>query len=319
MQKLLLILVCVGALSGAPALAQVTIPNTLVAGTTIRAGDLNTNFSTLGNHALDRLSGGNVSGNITLDSGITIDGIDISTALCSTCAVTHKDLTLTTPTTGLTVNSVNIVNSTGKIPALTSTYFTSVAFDAANLTGTAAAINGAAITALNATQLTSGTVPDARFPATLPAADGAALTALNASNLSSGTAATARLGSGAGANTNFLRGDGSWAAVINVTEYNAGNSGAAITLNFATNGPIQKVTRTASATYTLTAPTYPGTVLVRFIHEASATAYTVTFSPTVKFPGGVAPTWTNSSGAIDVLSLYWDGAAWYGVQSANYS
>lgn len=127
MKRLLLVLLCVGALSGAPALAQITIPNTLVAGTTIRAGDLNTNFSTLGNHALDRLSGGNVSGNITLDSGITIDGLDLSTALCATCAVTHKDLTLTSPDTGITVAGVNIVNSTGKIPALSSTYVTDTA------------------------------------------------------------------------------------------------------------------------------------------------------------------------------------------------
>ena len=52
---------------------------------------------------------------------------------------------------------------------------------AAQLSGTAAAINGSNITNLNATQLTSGTVPDDRFPAALPAVSGANLTNLPAS------------------------------------------------------------------------------------------------------------------------------------------
>lgn len=164
---------------GVPAIAQVTIPNTLVAGTTIRAGDLNTNFSTLGNHALDRLVGGTISANIAVDPGVTIDGIDLSVAVCATCTATFKDLVLASPATGVTVAGVVIINSTGKIPALTSTYFTSLAFDAANLTGTAAAINGSLITNLNAT------------------------------NLATGTAAALRLGSGA-TSTAYLRGDSTW-------------------------------------------------------------------------------------------------------------
>ena len=64
---------------------------------------------------------------------------------------------------------------------------------AANLTGTAAAINGSNITSLNASNLGSGTVPDDRFPATLPAVSGANLTALNASNIASGTISAARV------------------------------------------------------------------------------------------------------------------------------
>lgn len=267
MKRLLMVLALVLGAS-APALAQVAIPNTLVAGTTIRASDLNTNFSTLGNHALDRLSGGNISGNVTLDPGVTLDGIDIGAALCTTCSATFKNLTLSSPTTGLTIASNVIVDSTGKIPALTSTYFTSLALDAANLTG---------------------------------------------------TIATARMGTGTGTDAKFLRGDGTWTSVLNITEYDAGNSGTSKTLDFATNGPLQKVTRTGSCTFTLTAPSKPGMVVVKMVHEASATAYTVTFSPTVKWPGGTSPTWTNTSGAIDLVSLYWDGTSWFGVQTANYS
>lgn len=115
--------------------AQVVVPNTLVPGTTIKAADLNTNFTTIGNHALDRLAGGTLSGNIAVDPGITIDGIDIGATLCSTCSVMFKNLTLATPTTGVTVAGVNIINIVGKIPALTSSYFASLALDVANLTG----------------------------------------------------------------------------------------------------------------------------------------------------------------------------------------
>lgn len=139
--RLLFVLALLLAMVATPTRAQVSIPNTLAAGSVIRASDLNTNFTTVGNHALDRLSGGNIAGNVTVDSGITIDGIDIGATVCTTCGPTFKNLTLASPTTGLTVNSVNIVNSTGKIPDLSSTYFT----------------------AISASNFTTGTVPAARL------------------------------------------------------------------------------------------------------------------------------------------------------------
>lgn len=131
--------------------AQVSVPNVLISGTTIKAGDLNTNFSTLANHSVDRISGGNFSGNVTMDAGITIDGIDLSTALCTSCNATFAGLTASSLTSSgaITVNGVGIIAASGKIPALTATYFTSV--DASTLTG------------LNAAVLASGTVPTARL------------------------------------------------------------------------------------------------------------------------------------------------------------
>lgn len=153
MKRLLSVFLLVGALA-APAAAQINVPNTLVAGQTIRASELNTNFTTLGNSALNRLSGGNLSGNVTADVGVTIDGIDIGATVCTGCSPTFKNLTLSAPTTGLTVNSVNIVNSSGKIPAISSTYFTSL--DGSNLTG------------LSASALATGTVPAARLGSGTP-------------------------------------------------------------------------------------------------------------------------------------------------------
>lgn len=133
-----------------PARAQVTIPNTLVAGATIRAADLNTNFSSLGSAALNR-TGGTLTGNITASGGVTIDGIDIGATVCTTCTLTVKDLVLSSPATGLTVAGNVIVNSSGKIPALTSTYFTSLSFAASNLTGALPAIDGSALTGVSGT------------------------------------------------------------------------------------------------------------------------------------------------------------------------
>jgi hypothetical protein len=182
---------------------------------------------------------------------------------------------------------VTLTDATGKIQALTSTYIASLSFDAANLTGTAAAINGSNITALNG------------------------------SNIASGTVAVARLGSGSPSSANFLRGDGTWTTSIAVTEFNIGNSSTAATVNFS-NGPVQKVTKNGSATYTLSAPT-AGTYILKFIHDGTATAYTVTFSPSVKFPNGSAPSWSSTASSIDILTLYFDGTSWFGIGSLAYA
>lgn len=96
-------------------------------------------------------------------------------------------------------------------------------------------------------------------------------------------------------------------------EYDAGNVGAAITINFATNGPVQKATRNNNTTITLVFPSYAGFFFLRLVHEASGTAYTVAFSPTPLYPGGLAPTFTNTSGAIDTVSFYWNGTTAYAV------
>jgi hypothetical protein len=62
------------------------------------------------------------------------------------------------------------------------------------------------------------------------------------------------------------------------TEYDAGNSGTAITINW-TNGINQKVTLTGNATITLSTPTYPGRYQLRLIQNG-ANAYTVTWAGT---------------------------------------
>lgn len=141
---LLTLLLSVGLVVGVN--AQITVPNTLVAGTTIAAAALNTNFTTIANHSLDRLSGGNLSGNVTADALITFDGVDVGVQACVTCNPTHAKLVLTdTSATSLTVGggitagtgTVALVTAAGKITAISSTYFASLS--GANLTGFTAA------------------------------------------------------------------------------------------------------------------------------------------------------------------------------------
>lgn len=149
--------------------AQITVPNTLVPGTTITSSGLNTNFTTIANHALDRLSGGTISGNITVTGGATIDGVQVGVQACVTCNPTFNSvITTTTVTIGtkLTVNDtsqtsatfaggitagtgvVGIVSPAGQIPAISSTYF-------ANL-------SGANLTTLTAANI-SGVIPQANL------------------------------------------------------------------------------------------------------------------------------------------------------------
>lgn len=211
--------------------AQITLPYSFTAGTVISPDEVNTNFSTLANSACN-VGGCTMTGVLKVVAGtVTAPGIGFAAetntgiyrpaagSIAMTLAGTQR---LLLDATGLTVYGTNILNTSGKVPALTSTYFASVDgnaltnLNAANLAGTAAAINGSNITNLNATNLASGTVPDARFPATLPAASGVNLTALNATNLGSGTVPTARLGSGTADSTSFLRGDSTWVTVTEV-------------------------------------------------------------------------------------------------------
>lgn len=123
--------------------AQITVPHTF--STTVPVSQLNTNFSTIADGALKR-SGGNLTGNITADSGVTIDGVDVSAALGG--SGTGAFANVTTSSTGATsidaaggitagTGNVGIVDTSGRIPAISSTYFASL--NGANLTSIPAA------------------------------------------------------------------------------------------------------------------------------------------------------------------------------------
>jgi len=99
------------------------------------------------------------------------------------------------------------------------------------------------------------------------------------------------------------------AHTIGCTEYNNGDSGTSKTIDWKL-GNHQKVTMTGNCTFTFTAPTKACMLSLRFINDGAA-GRTRTL-PTIKWPGGTAPTWTTTANAIDVLSLFYDGSAYYG-------
>ena len=128
------------------------------------------------------------SGAVTLTHGGSTKIATASTG--ATVTGTLAATTLTGTGAGITALAAANITPSGTLPSLVGTALT--ALNAANLTGTYAALNGGSITSLNATSLGSGTVPDARFPATLPTASAANLTSIPAGNLT-GTVADARI------------------------------------------------------------------------------------------------------------------------------
>ncbi|MEI6683617.1 MAG: hypothetical protein WCO44_13355, partial [Bacteroidota bacterium] len=96
-----------------------------------------------------------------------------------------------------------------------------------------------------------------------------------------------------------------------------GNSSTAINI-YASQGNTQTVTRTGSATYTIIGMVAGQSLTLVMVHEASTTAYTVTFSPAVIWPGGVVPAFTNTSGAVDVVCIRYDGSRYLAMQSADF-
>lgn len=101
-------------------------------------------------------------------------------------------------------------------------------------------------------------------------------------------------------------------------EYDNGNSGTTKTIAW-DNGQKQKITTTGTCTLTFTAPAGPCNLVLDIIHEASTTAYTYTWPAAVKWPGGTKVTTTNTSGAVDIVSFYYNGSSYYAVGSANFS
>lgn len=100
------------------------------------------------------------------------------------------------------------------------------------------------------------------------------------------------------------------------SEYDAGNSGTSITIN-GTNGQNQKMTLTGNVSVTLSNPIAGQTTKLKILTGAGS--YTVTFSTTVKWPGGTAYTATTSASKTDFVTLYYDGSTWWGQYALDFA
>lgn len=127
MRKLLHLLLPTAAIVGlwllSTASAQITVPNTLIPGTAIQSAPLNTNFTTLGNYALNR-TGGTMTGALKVTSGSTaLPGLSTAAApstgfvlgagtISASLAGTQRWLL---NSSGLTIFGANVIDATGRV------------------------------------------------------------------------------------------------------------------------------------------------------------------------------------------------------------
>lgn len=103
------------------------------------------------------------------------------------------------------------------------------------------------------------------------------------------------------------------------TFFDAGNTGAAITLN-ATNGNVQKITLTANATISLTNPA-SGVMcsLTLLVFQDATGSRSITWPASVKWGTAGAPNLTATASKMDMVSLFTvdGGTTWYGALGAK--
>lgn len=103
------------------------------------------------------------------------------------------------------------------------------------------------------------------------------------------------------------------------SEFNAGNSSTAATINW-NNGQRQVLTLTGSpAVLTFTAPTTGvGNFMLRIVQDATG-GRTITWPASVRWPGGTAPTINTAAATVHIVSFYYNGTLYYGVGSLSFA
>lgn len=305
MRKLLAWLLVVGVVLSVPLGATITIPNVFVPFTTISSSQVNANFSTVAADALDK-RGDTMSG--TLITQVMTPDTN-GTRNLGSLALQYLNAWFSGT---LTVGSLA---SSGGVSGTTGSFSSNVTVSGnETVTGTLGVTGTTTVQTLNASTLALSTP--------LPVSSGGTggIATPTAGGVAAGTG-TAYTFSGAGSPGQFLVSTGSgvpvWGGLTAV--FNAGNSGTAITLNFGANGVVQKVVRNNNTTITLTTAQLSQSYVIELQHDGTGSTYTVAFSPTVKWPNGQAPTFTNTAGAIDIVTLFWDGATWFGVVQAAFA
>ena len=101
-------------------------------------------------------------------------------------------------------------------------------------------------------------------------------------------------------------------------EVDNGNSGTADTIDW-TAGNKQRSTLTGNCTFTFSPePTGPCSLTLKLVQDGTGSR-TVTWPADVKWPGGTAPTLTTTASAVDIVTFYYDGTAFYGQAGLNFS
>jgi len=100
-------------------------------------------------------------------------------------------------------------------------------------------------------------------------------------------------------------------------EINNGNSGSNTTINWF-QGNRHSLTLTANSIVNFTHPSSGvGNFLLKLIQDGTGSR-TANF-PSVLWPGGTPATLSTAPGAVDLLSVYFDGTNYYGQMGLNFS
>jgi hypothetical protein len=102
-----------------------------------------------------------------------------------------------------------------------------------------------------------------------------------------------------------------------IEEIDNGNSGAAATIDWGA-GNKQKIVLTDNCVMSFAHPFGVCTVTLKIIQDGTGSRL-ITWPPTVKWPGGTAPTLTTDAWAEDLICFYHDGLNYYGASSLDYS
>lgn len=101
------------------------------------------------------------------------------------------------------------------------------------------------------------------------------------------------------------------------TEVDDGNSSTADTIDWGA-GNFHKSTMTGNCTYTFTAPDGDGRFQLMLVQDGTGSR-TATWPAAVKWPSGTAPTLSTAANSIDIITFYYDGTSYYGVDSLDFS
>lgn len=192
-----------------------------------------------------------------------------------------------------------------------------------------AASGGTATT--DASQLTSGILPDARIQASAVSQHQGAITVAQSQVTGLAAALTGKADAShthpadpqIATNTTAIAAKADQSSVDSLSGTVAGHTAAIAAkqdayglTTVAASGPTQtidwsanaafKVTLTANCTFTLSNPVAGMTYILQLVQDGTGSRI-ITLPSAVKHQGGTAPTLTTDAGAVDVLTLFWDG------------
>lgn len=102
---------------------------------------------------------------------------------------------------------------------------------------------------------------------------------------------------------------------IEPAEYDAGNSGASITLDMSNGASVKVTLNNATPAITLSNAQAGGAYLLKIVQDGSGNRVP-SFSTSIDWGSLGAPTFSTGINKIDFVNLYYDGSAWYGMSYA---